>query len=600
MSTQQGSSLTWQARIRHADRNRVMFGVCELLQRVYLRACSLVQIHSGRFNPQSLSFRVQPQDTRALFLPSHVALDAFDELQSNDRIMWRVCARTDPSESGDGNGEWPEIGQVCWDLNADSFSCLVTPEVGSNSVRRDHGTSGLRPIQGRWGRDFFWAGLTDEMVGWLRADDVAGHIMGVGAVRLIQNEGGRPEHVGRIRDILRNYEHFALLPPRVRGQGLRLLTQAFLRDNQPVSVRGDSRRMIDEFHEFMRSHHPMDLDRIEGWVIDRLILMGDYPSDEVGNPEARASAIQSAMIRNNISEFDELTRLGLSCLGRARVRNDRATRYGSPVVGRPVVGRNPCAEILLSTSGDSHDPARVTPAQVGPTNSLPIPAGTRLAVDAETGHVREARVGEYTFGVATGRSTADGRIEMATMEGMVGTSIHHDPAGIGVFGRLLSGDVPNANGDVISPITPAMSREAIALPGRDEAERARRQDRLREVQRVVETSRRNRRQEDLRRELARILNQMFDPTLDDSAMSAADTALAHLRYRLHAVLTAAQVGRLQVEVEANNDQSLDVLIKDPQNGGVELSRIRMDPPGDFVRNRLPEAEAGVGERAIDL
>ena len=102
------------------------------------------------------------------------------------------------------------------------------------------------------------------------------------------------------------------------------------------------------------------------------------------------------------------------------------------------------------------------------------------------------------------------------------------------------------------------------------------------------------------RELARILNQMFDPTLDDSAMSAADTALAHLLYRLHAVLTAAQVGRLQVEVEANNDQSLDVLIKDPQNGGVELSRIRMDPPGDFVRNRLPEAEAGVGERAIDL
>jgi len=254
-----------------------------------------------------------------------------------------------------------------------------------------------------------------------------------------------------------------------------------------------------------------------------------------------------------------------------------------------------------------------------PINERPIPAGARVTIDPGTGLVREARDGEYTFGIATGRSTPDGRIELTTSQGTIETPIQQDPerirglrsntiiiddaeAGMDmeVIRQILGDGTPNANDDVITtnvpPFTREMIQDVIDLPRRIEAERAERE----RLQRAAESSRRAKRQQELKQELARVLSQMFDPNVDDAAMPAADMALVHLRYRLHALLTAAPVGRLQVEVDWNNDQALDVLIKDPQNGGVELSRIRMDAPGDFVRDRLPEAEVGVGERAIDL
>lgn len=566
MSTQPGSSLVWQARIRHTDRNRVAATVGELLLRVYRRACGLVPLRSARFDPQSLSFRVSPHTPGDGFVPHQVNLYAPNELQSDDRIMWRVCVRP-PSDPDGGDQEWPEIGQVCWDLDADTLHCLVLPGGAFAFARRE----GLRrQIQGTWDRDFFdffWAGLTDEMAGWVRTDDEVGVIMGDGATRLVRHDGAGPEHIGRIREIVRQYEHFAMLPPRVRAQGLRMLAQGVSRSTQ---------RAIDQFHELMWLHHPMSLDRIEGWVVDRLVFLRHYTADEIREPEARASAIQAAMIRNNIREFDELTRLGLSCLGRARVRNDRATRYGSPVTSR-----NPCAEIVL-------------PAESSRVEFL----------------------AQETLGAAIGNTSAlarvdmgDVRIELTTSQGTIETPIQQDPERIrGVRSNTIIIDDSEAGLDpaILRSITGENSSEAeaggITRESVEEARRLpRRLDEERErLRQDVENTRRAKRQQELRQELARVLSQMFDPNVDDAAMPAADMALVHLRYRLHALLTAAPVGRLQVEVDWNNDQALDALIKDPQNGNVELSRIRMDAPGDFVRNRLPEAEVGVGERAIDL
>jgi hypothetical protein len=456
------------------------------------------------------------------------------------------------------------------------------------------------------------------MVDWLRSDDRAGHIMGEGASRIVTAEGGGREQIGRVRDAVRGYEHFALLPVRTRAQAIRMLTQAYTRNSE---------RILDQFRDFMSSHHPLSVDQIEGWVIERLVELDHYSRDEIADPEARASAIQAAMIRNNIREFDELTRLGLSCLGRARVRSDRARRYGSPTTSR-----NPCAEIVLPME-EGVDPAtresvlrngwaeaferqhglidmRDVRAQGDPIET-PIPAGTRVTIDPQTGVVRPAQEGEYTFGIATGRSTADGRIELTTNQGTIETPRQQDPGRIrGVRAnvmviddvdagmdldaiRQIMGNMPPAEAVTTTPLTREMVEQARDLPRRVEEERDRRV-------REVENSRRAKRQQELKQELARVLSQMFDPTVDDGAMPAADMALVHLRYRLHAVLTAAQVGRLKVEVDWNDDQALDVVIKDPQNGNVELSRIRMDAPGEYVKNRLPEAEVGVGERAIDL
>jgi len=613
MSTQQGSSLVWQARIRHTDRNRVAASVGELLLVVYRRACGLTALRSARFNPQSLSFRVAPHTPgEGQWVPRQVNLYAPSELQSDDRIMWRVQAQP-PADPTGADQEWPEIGQVYWNLVDDTIRCMAMPADESTFASRR--PLERRPIRARWDHDFFWAGLTDEMVGWVRQDDRAGVIMGDGANRLIVSEGAGREHVGRIREIIRQYEHFPMLPPRVRAQGLRMLAQGTSRNSQ---------RVIDTFHEFMASHHPMDLDRIEGWVVERLIVLGHYTSDEIREPEARASAIQAAMIRNNIREFDDLTRLGLSCLARARVRNDRATRYGSPTTSR-----NPCAEIVLPPEPEPDEQTRQevlrngwadaferqhglidmrdVRAQGEPINERPIPAGTRVTIDPDTGMVREAREGEYTFGIATGRSTADGRIEITTNQGTFETPMQQDPERIrGLRSNTIVIDDSEAgldqelvrqilgSGDAVpGQLTREVLEEAMDAIPRIAAEREQRQ-------RDVENTRRAKRQQELKKELARVLSQMFDPTVDDGAMPAADMALVHLRYRLHAMLTAAPVGRLEVDVDWNNDQALDAVIKDPQNGNVELSRIRMDASGDFVRDRLPEAEVGVGERAIDL
>lgn len=620
MSTQPGNSLVWQARIRHTNQQSVAAAVASLLLEVYSRPFALMPLRSARgFNPQTMAFRVSAVGERtAEPFPYQVNLNAPTELQSDDRIMWRVQA-PDITVTDGSDGEWLEIGQVYWNLVDNTMRHMAMPVGGSAFARRSPRERRPRGmLRAVWGHDFNFARLTDDMIEWIRTDDRSGHILGPGAVRLVQAEGGGREHMGRIRDAVRGYEHFALLPVRVRTQGLRMLAQAFTRNSESL---------VNQFNDFMSTHHPMSLDQIESWVIERLVALGHHTVDELSAPEARASAIQAAMIRNNIREFDELTRLGLSCLGRARVRNDRATRYGSPTTSR-----NPCVEIALPMEGETDERTRQDVLRNGWVEAFerqhglmdmrdvraqgdpierPIPAGTRVTIDAQTGLVRPARDGDYTFGIATGRSTPDGRIELSTGQWVVETAVQQSPERIRgmrsnvmiiddsevgldeeVVRHLLGGTTFDGTA-VTAPLTREAVEEARHLPRRAEEERNRRINDL-------ENTRRAKRQQELRNELSRVLSQMFDPTVDDGAMPAADMALVHLRYRLHAVLTSAQVGRLKVEIDWNNDQALDVVIKDPQNENVELSRIRMDAPGEFIRNRLPEAEVGIGERAIDL
>lgn len=606
MSTQSESSLVWQARIRHADRGRIASSLSQLLMQVYNRACGLVPMRTSMgFNPQTMSFRVVPQDGN-LWVPQQLNLSAPTELQSDDRIMWRVQAPERQCE----DHEWPEIGQVYWDLVNDVVRYIMMPSSDSSFARRPRDDRPAPLFRGVRDDNFPWDQLTDEMMGWVREDDRSGVILGSGAMRLVAHEGRGPEEMGRMRAVLREYEHFPMLPIRTRCQGLRMLGEA-------VASR-TSRHGMERFRDFMRSHLPMSLDRIEGWVIDRLIVLDLHTSDELSEPEARASAIQAAMIRNNMRAFDELTQLGLSCLGRARVRTERQRRYGSGD------SRNPCAEITLPMESPPPDETTrlevlrngwadsgnlnmtrytdFTQIQMGEVISeTPVAAGTRMTVDRVTGRVRPALQDEPVMGIATGRATTDGLIELSTGRGNIQTPLEQavervrgQRADVMIIDeaaettemnmeaiRQIMG-VDYGTGSVTTGITRVNVEEARNLP------------------REIERSRRRRRQDELRAELIRVASQMFDPSIDDGSMSAADMALAHLRFRLNVMLTAVPVGRLKADVQWNNDQSLDVLIKDPQNGDAELSRIRMDEPGEFVRSRLPEVEIGVGERAIDL
>lgn len=604
MSTQTESSLVWQARIRHAERARIATALGELLLQCYGRACSLAPVRTGTgFNPQTMAFRVTPSSGRG-WCPGQVNLHAPDNLQSDDRIMWRVQAPL----NADGDHEWPEIGQVYWNLVDDTVRYMLMPQ---SSPGFGGGISLRASIYDRHRQTEIANRVSEAALEALLNDDREGLILGPGAINILMSQGSSREDVGRHREVIRRHEHFPLLPPRIRVQALQTLAQV-----HTESVLG---RSVGRFEQIVRSNTPMTLDQIESWVIERLIALRHYTSDEIADPEARASAIQAAMIRNNVQEFDELTRLGLSCLARSRVRTERQRRYGGE--------RNPCSEIRLPMQSPPvadalnavaeevmrngwAEPGSLNitnfvdysaiRAQGEPINEPPVAAGTRMTIDRATGHVRPALQDEPVMGIATGLSTPEGMIELSTRTGNIVTPRVQPPEVIrGISSNVMIIDEEaRPDRELLRRILGSDSFDDTvntAVLTREMVEQAR------NLPRDIEHERRRRRQDELRAEMVRIMGQMFDPAVDDGSMTAADMALTHLRFRLSAMLAAVPVGRLKVEARWNDGQALDVVITDPQNGDVEVSRIRMDDPNELDRRHLPEAAIGmVGERVIDL